>query len=395
MSLTLSRIAKAASLLMLVAACGANDAGTGKGGRGGQGDPSDGTGGDGSGGSGGDDWDDDFPDSGSGIDPDASCAKTSMESNALPTMVMFQLDTSGSMNCFPTESEAQCDANPKAGSRWEILREALKDAFPSIPSGTSVGLMHYPGPGFLPPAICDPSRMLVGVAPLDTAQQAKLNTALDQITPKQGTPTHDAMAAALTELRKLPPGNKYIILATDGAAGFCIGCNAFCFDQKADNDLMIKSVGEVWQKENIGTFVIGVPGSEAFRNELSRMAQAGGTAKPGCGANDCHFDMTTSPGNFGDAIADVLGEISEQLLGCSYSIPSQDEGSFDPGKVNVQFTDDGGTTTDLPRDPQKQDGWDYSADGKQIELHGQACEKAKASQKGRIDIVFGCPTIVK
>lgn len=395
MSLVLSRIAKAASVLLLLAACGANDSGTGPGkkpGGGGNapddtsGDPSDEPGGPG-------DWGDDGHPDGGSFDPDAGCAKTTVESNALPTSVMFQLDTSGSMNCLPTESEAQCDAKAKAGSRWEILKQALKDALPSIPSPTVVGLMHYPSPAFLPPPFpCQPSDLLVPPAPLDSAQSSKFSSALDPIVPKQGTPTHDAMAAALAELNKLPAGNKYIILATDGAANFGIGCNAIA-NMQADNDLMVKSIGDVLQKGNIRTFVIGVPGSEGFRSVLSRMAKAGGTAKPGCGTDDCHYDMTTSPANFGEEIAKALGEISEQLLGCSYSIPSQD-GSFDPDKVNVQLTE-GSDVTDIPRDPKKGDGWDYSADKKSIELHGPACEKAKATKQGRIDIIFGCPTVIR
>lgn len=395
MSQLLARIVKTASVLALLAACGANDSGTNKGPRGnnsaddGSDDPSNGTGGEGGG---GDDWVDQ-PGSDSGTDPDAGCAKTSVESNALPTSVVFQLDTSGSMNCLPTETEAQCDAKAKPGSRWEILKGALKDAFPSIPSQTVMGLMRYPGSTFLPAPICQGvSDLLVSPAALDSTQTSKLGTALDKITPKDGTPTHDAMAAALGELQKLPAGNKYIVLATDGAATYCLGCNPIC-NKEADNDLMIKSVGDVAQQHNIRTFVIGVPGSEPFRSVLSRMAKAGGTAKAGCGNDDCHYDMTTSAANFGEAIAKVLGEISQQLLGCTYSIPSQD-GSFDPGKVNVQLTDNG-ATTDIYRDKSHQDGWDYSQDGKSIELYGAACEKTKATKQGRIDIIFGCPTQVR
>ena len=395
MSLMLNRFAKAASFLVLLAACGANDAGAGgKGGRGnasgdGNENPSDGTGGQGS------DWSDDGADAGSNpnVDPDAACATTSMESKVVPPAVVFQLDTSGSMNCLPTENEDGCDASPKAGSRWEILKQALKDAIPSIPNQAVVGLMRYPAAAFLPPVSCVASDLLLPPAALDSSQASKFSSALDPIKPERGTPTHDAMAAALAELQKLPAGNKYIVLATDGAANFCLGCNAFCLDQNADNQQMIQAVAQVRQTENISTFVIGVPGSQGFRKVLSEMAKAGGTAKPGCGTDDCHFDMTTSPENFGDAIADVLGQISQQLLGCVYEIPEQD-GSFDPSEVNVRFSE-GGSSQDIPRDPAHQDGWDYSSDGKKIELFGPACEQVKASQQGRIDILFGCPTVVR
>jgi hypothetical protein len=41
------------------------------------------------------------------------------------------------------------------------------------------------------------------------------------------------------------------------------------------------------------------------------------------------------------------------------------------------------------------DGWDYSADGKQVLLYGKTCDDAKSAQNGKIDILYGCPTILK
>lgn len=394
MSLLLTRFAKAASLLVLLAACGANDAGSGnKGPRGngslddGTGEPSDepGTGDDGG------FIDDHLDDAGPGVEPDAACATTSMESKALPPAVLFQLDLSGSMQCRPTEP-GSCETSAGNESRWHILREALKEALDSIPAGTLVGVMHYPTPALNPFGCQTASVVDAQVKLLDDAHKAMIRTQLDGLVPSGGTPTHQAMVDAYVELQKYQ-ANKFIVLATDGEANYCVGCNPFCLDPNADNQQMIQSVGEVFQKENVRTFVIGVPGSGNFRSVLSAMAKAGGTGKPGCGATDCHFDMTTTPENFGEAIAQVLGEISQQLLGCIYSIPEQD-GSFDPGQVNVRFTE-GGVESDIPRDPSRQDGWDYTADGKQIELFGPTCDKVKASQQGRIDILFGCPTVVR
>lgn len=394
MSLLLTRFAKAASFLILLAACGANDAGTGnKGPRGGNSPndetelPPDGTDGNDGG------FIDDTPnDGGSNVDPDAACAATSMESKAVPPAVMFQLDLSGSMQCRPTES-GDCGTNAGIESRWHILREALKQALDSLPPDTLVGVMHYPH-AFAIPGCATASMIDAAPKPLTNAHKADIRAKLDALTPVGGTATHQAMVDAYVELQKLQDSNKFIVLATDGEASMCVQCQVppFC-NMQTDNQAMVQGVEQVRQNDNVRTFVIGVPGSENFRTILSQMAKAGGTGKAGCGTDDCHFDMTTSPENFGESIAQVLGEISQQLLGCVYSIPEQD-GSFDPGQVNVRFTE-GGVETDIPRDPSKQDGWDYTPDGKQIELFGPTCDKVKASQQGRLDILFGCPTVVR
>lgn len=398
MSLTLTRFATVASLFVLLAACGANDAGSGNKGPRGNNSPDDGLEDpfDGTGGQGGGDWVDDLPDSGSTIDPDAACATTSMESNAVPPSVVFQLDYSGSMKCSPTEpGSASCAGGP--GSRWFILRDALKEALEKLPAQAQIGLMHYPTLLYDGMNFCQASDLDAQIAPLTADHKDFIKSKLDALSnPVGGTPTHSAAVEAFLELDKLPGGNKFIVLATDGEATSCFECDpfaqAFC-NQDQDNLKMIDGIREVAQKNDVRTFVIGVPGSENFRGVLSEMAKAGGTAKPGCGTDDCHFDMTVSPENFGDAIADVLGEISQQLLGCVYSIPEKD-GTFNPNEVNVKFTE-GGNSTDIYRDESRQDGWDYSADGKQIELFGPACEMVKASQQGRIDIVFGCPTVLR
>ena len=40
------------------------------------------------------------------------------------------------------------------------------------------------------------------------------------------------------------------------------------------------------------------------------------------------------------------------------------------------------------------DGWDYSDAMDRIILHGPACESAQSLVNGRIDVPFGCPTIL-
>lgn len=333
------------------------------------------------------------------IDPDAACLTTSTAAKATPANLLFQLDVSGSMNCPPTDGvSASCAAS--ASSRWSIFRTELKKALSALPDHNSAGLMHYPtGTGTFSsdPTGCVPSTSDVGLGLL-SATRSKIGTSLDGRTPAGGTPTHDAVKTALAALSAAKAeGNKFLVLATDGNATFCTGCDISCNSAAlaTDSEAMIKEVEDA-AKAGVRTFVIGVPGSSGFRTVLSRMAEAGGTkAKPGCsntGPEYCHWDMTTAT-DFGSALKAVLAAIGGAALSCEYTLPPKD-GSFDPTKVNVRLSS-GSSTTDLPRDASRKDGWDYSDDGKSVILYGSACDQAKATSDGSVTLLFGCPTIIK
>ena len=67
-------------------------------------------------------------------------------------------------------------------------------------------------------------------------------------------------------------------------------------------------------------------------------------------------------------------------------------GEIDPAKVNVVYTDGGGTETTLNKDPNN--GWSYDNDAAptKVTLNGPACNALKADPKGKIKIVLGCKT---
>ncbi|MGZ3453170.1 MAG: vWA domain-containing protein, partial [Polyangiales bacterium] len=333
------------------------------------------------------------------IDPDAACLTTQTAAKSTPADLLFQLDVSGSMNCPASDSSsASCAAS--ASSRWSVFRTELKKALSALPDHNSAGVMHYPtGTGLFSgdPTGCVPGKPDVPLGLLSSTR-ATIAAALDGRTPAGGTPTHDAVKVALAALAATKSdGNRFLVLATDGNATFCSGCDISCNSAAlaTDSEAMIKEVEDA-AKAGVRTFVIGVPGSQGFRTVLSRMAEAGGTkAKADCssaGPSYCHWDMTTTT-DFGAALKDVLAKIGGAALSCEYPLPPKD-GSFDPTKVNVRLAT-GGSTTDLPRDPSHKDGWDYSADGNTVILYGPACEQAKSASDGSVTLLFGCPTIIK
>jgi len=206
------------------------------------------------------------------------------------------------------------------------------------------------------------------------------------------------VANAFARLRARPADEtRFMVLATDGAATVCLGCDAGCSfdDQDRDNEDLVADVRRAAEDDDIRTFVIGVPGSSSYRTILSRMASGAGTGRPGCsdsGPTYCHFDLTDPSLDFGAALRDALGTIGEAVLSCEYDIPDNPDGAFDPTRVNVRLTNDDGTEQTIGRDSSRAAGWDYSDDMSRIELHGDACARARTVTRGRIDVLFGCPT---
>jgi hypothetical protein len=388
-----------------VSACSASeqslgDYGAGSAGPGGAAGAAAGAAGAGTAGQGGSTINTDGGSAGSSITPDSACLTETYVAQTKPAFLMFQLDVSGSMNCPPTDGLC-ATGNPGPGTRWEVFKGKLKDALGALPTTSGAGLMHYPtGKGTFSgnPTGCIPQSPDVPLADLATSKSA-IFAKLDAIVPEGGTPTHDAVLVALKQLEQASvPGNKFLVLATDGQATFCTPCDISCDStaMAADNDKLVTEVAAASAK-GIRTFVLGAPGSGPYRAILSKMASAGQTqASAGCansGPAYCHYDMTTAP-DFGAALQAALAAISGAALSCVYDIPAADAGTFEKGKVNVQLTS-GGSTEQIKRDPSQQDGWDYTPDGTQIVLYGAACDKAKAAISGKIDILYGCPTILK
>jgi len=325
--------------------------------------------------------------------PDAGCATATSQANVLPAVMEFVLDTSGSMG----------DAAPGGGTKWSVTQAALGSAFDKMTAGNAGGLLFFPGTD---PAVsggtCIVKQQAVPIATLGSAgsnQRTLVNQALQAASPLGGTPTHDAYLFALNTLAQSTlPGNKFIVLITDGAPTYALYCNGDGQTPVPNGPL----ISQVAYASTLGvrTFVIGSPGSESARTDLSKMASAGGTALPGCsdgGPSYCHFDMTTQP-NLAQALDAALAKISGAALSCTYDVPQPPNGqTLDPNKVNVVFTPSSGQPTDIYRASGStcKNGWQYSPDGKQIVICGPSCDKVKNDPGGRIDIVFGCATKVR
>ena len=377
----------------LAVSCGGGDTSTVNGGKGNNGN------GTGSGGTISIGMDGNLPGtSGSGVTTitrDAACADGTGTADAIPAVVEMVVDISGSMDWG-------ADGNhnpPRNMSKWDITKAALTAAVATLPANIAVGINFYPNN----PARgkCFNNRIdlpidLLGAA--NSRQRRAFNTAIGGARPGDGTPTHAAYKfGSETVAASMLAGRKFVLLITDGVPTYTLTCEGDG-QNPVENQPLIDEVAKSAAAQ-IGTFVIGSPGSEDARGDLSKMASLGGTAKAGCsdaGPNYCHLDMTTAT-DFGAALAAGLADVAGQIGTCEFTVPPAPAGkTLDPKLVNVLYTNAAGKETSIPQDAKGDcaSGWKYDDDASptKITLCGSDCDAVKADQGAKIDVIFGCST---
>ena len=337
----------------------------------------------------------------------SDCSATPYLSDKLPSSMLFVLDRSRSMVCNlpPQQSSADCENDPTPTdstmpTKWSIVRDSLATAFNALPSGVLVGLNYFSvdgmcGVGSLP---------AVPMETLDDTQRSALSGSLNETIPAGETPIVGATILAYAHLHQEihAPGNRFVVLITDGAES----CATDSIDRLLDTE--VKKARDA----NIRTFVIGAPGSEPARALLSELAFRGGTAsKPGCthditgpkDQGDCHLDMTTSS-DFASALTAALGTVSTAAQGCEFAVPDNSSSASSATDVNVQYTaGSGGEPVCFAPDDKDcengANGWQFakgasgSPDYTKVVLCGTACDTIKKDPAARVDILVGCNPI--
>jgi len=339
---------------------------------------------------------------GNAFDPNSACATTSADGEPVPVDLYFMVDTTGSMDC-PVPDNGPCDMppplQPGMESRWTVVSAALK-AFIADPanSGLGVGIRFFPvadmggrmgGGGNNNNATCSVASYLaptVEISPLP-GSAAALTSAINMQSPSGTTPTVPSITAALTHATTWalanPSHRVAVVYATDGYPN---GCNGNTIQAAA---ALAKQGFD--SNPSIPTYVLGVGPNLA---NLEQIAASGSNGKTKA------FLVDTTQ-NAAAQLSTALASIrSNAVLDCTYTIPAPPKGqTFQPGQVNVDYTSSKGVTTSIKQDPQgvacsAGSGWQYSADGKQINLCGAACNAVKADPGGKMQVLFGCATQV-
>jgi hypothetical protein len=237
----------------------------------------------------------------------------------------------------------------------------------------------------------------VAIAPLPGAAPA-LSAALDRRRPEGRTTLGPALAGAIAHARERMTGDPSrrvaVVLASDGLPVVC-----------TPNDVAgVAAVAQAGASASppVSTFTVGVvttaEAPEALAN-LTMISRAGGTTRP--------YVITTGQ-NVEQMFLGALDAIRTTALTCEFKLPAATgAGGLDLTRVNVRYTaGDGqaGTISNVAAlascDPAR-GGWYYDADpaagGRptKIVTCPATCDKLRMDERGRVDIVLGCRTIVE
>jgi hypothetical protein len=136
------------------------------------------------------------------------------------------------------------------------------------------------------------------------------------------------------------------------------------------------------------TYVIGVGNWSA----LDAIAVAGGTGS-------AFMVNVDNPEQTQRDFLAAINQIRGAALPCDLEIPPPPENeTLDPTLVNVTFTPPGGSTTLFYQsaDCASDLGWRYDNPDAptRIELCPNACQTVKAGAGGKLDVAFGCATVL-
>lgn len=336
------------------------------------------------------------------------CAQDTTEAQQVPLDMYIMLDQSGSMD----------------GSSWTAVTNAL-GTFVQQPGteGMSVGIQYFPlGPGGTPvcpdmcnsdadcgacgpcqplmpgfpgPKVCagsmkgdscvaaDYANPEVEIEPLPGVAP-KIIDSMAKHKPSGGTPTSAALQGAIDHAKAWaaahPNHSVIVVFASDGEP---MGC-----DEDLNNINAI-AASAFNSTPSIATFVIGV-GSKI--SALNGIAAAGGTGTA----------VFAEGAQAQQQFLDAMNKIRGTALACNYFIPMPEKGTPDYGKVNVQYTPGGGQGDFIKKVIDQAacangDGWYYdnNEDPKTIVMCPATCDMFKQDDKGKVDIVTGCKSVVQ
>jgi hypothetical protein len=352
------------------------------------------------------------------IKPDAACGESTIVATPREVNILLVIDESGSMTGTPTGFSSD---------KWTAMKDALGKTLTAVQNDIAFGLELFPYP-------LDPKKPLSGCTdnccempavpginiPVGAGATTvpKIVAALEATKPGGGTPTAIALARAndyfATGEGKALTGDRYVLLATDGGPdcnskltcataaeasrcttnidGLCPATVTNCCDpQFSDATANTRCLDDVQTQKEIAslasagvkTFVVGIPGTEAYRTSLDGFASAGGEENKS-GATK-YFEVSASGGTA--ALKDVLGSITTSLVTtCRLQLTSKPE---DADKLNV--------LVDGVRIPKNAGGWrlDDTTSPATVELLGDTCTKVKSEGAQRVQVLFGCKTVIR
>jgi hypothetical protein len=315
----------------------------------------------------------------------------------------FVIDTSGSMR----------DGFGSSVSKLTHAQLAIRDLLRDVGHRINYGAALFPEEGA--EDTCSPGGEVFETTEGDSLDCERLTgpvlsdflVAIDVERPEGATPLAETLEGLKETLETLD-GSTSVILITDGAPNCheglecppdqCVpniersmwfddvcGVDIDCCDASLDPLLAancldstrsIEAIEALFESE-IFSYVVGLPGSEVFASVLDAMAQAGGTDRD---TESAYYSVNETE-DLSQALEEIGGEVS---LGCNIALS---EPATNPDRTNVYLDDELLEADD-------DDGWSFAATDI-IELHGESCDVLEGGTVTQVQVVEGCPTLVK
>jgi hypothetical protein len=340
-----------------------------------------------------------------------NCGGETLASKTKPVNILIVMDKSGSMN---EELEGTV-------SRWGGVKLALGTALNATQADIAFGLSLFPYDPADPTGniTCTmPSSAEPVVAVTSTDARTAILGALEATEPGGGTPTAEALRLALEYFTAgtgaTLEGDNYVLLATDGGPncnadhpgcdaatctqnidGLCppppIGPETHCCDNNLVEDCLddAASVAAVAALASAGieTFVVGIPGTDAYESTLNAMAEAGGHPQSGTVK---YFSVSEAGGV--DALAETFERITKDLVTkCEQQLTEPPpRGRVD--LINVKIDDE---VIYLLEEDQEGDGWKYDENTSPptVTIVGAPCTRIETEGVEKLEFIFGCPRV--
>jgi hypothetical protein len=285
----------------------------------------------------------------------------------LPELLIV-LDTSASMN---DAFDGPCAGGCGDRSKWAAARAAINDAAFYLPAIWGLKFVAETR------NVCDTGGIAV---PIGFDSDVRIPYAFASRSSGSGldvpgnTPTRAAIDVAAAHLSGRPPGPHHaIVLLTDGAPD-CKLASSDILTSDAAGAVQAIEDARSW---GFDTLVVGIGNIDpAVAAVLDAMARAGGRAAAGTPAY--------VPAPTERAISAALSQLVEQEAGCTFYTPDPPTNDGTTSRFNI-----GVYVNDLAIPMGGDSGWTYTDDtGGAIELHGAACDAARAGQV--VKAVFRC-----
>ncbi len=361
------------------------------------------------------------------LSPDQSCAAQAVQAETIervvevpveeevvvPSVFYLMLDSSGSMVSDPFTLEGLVEdildffgigQSAPDPTKWDYAVAGL-ESFVNDPAsaGLELGLGYFPDVGLCDGSGYDIPSVALGTLP---GNAAAFEASLESRVPAGGTPLEGALRGVtdfcLAYNAEHPDASCVAVLITDGAAEDC--------DARSAEDLA--AIAASAAERGVITYAAGMEGADFA--VLDAIGQAGGAdcdpASPGFAC-----DLTADRDAFVTAMNGIRDrtrtqtrietriETEVQTLPCEWQIPAPPKGQrFDSSRVNVELTLPGAEGESVPNVGAAADcgatgGWFYddAAAPSSILACPNTCDALRAVPETRVDLLFGCATVIR